>query len=127
MVGAIGIAVQLITLAILKTILHMPYLIATALAVEAAVIHNFLWHERFTWADRASRGSVARFLKFNLTTGMFSIAGNVLLMKWFVGYLGFPYLTANGAAIALCSVANFTVSDRAVFKASRLSGEREVL
>lgn len=126
-VGAIGIAVQLIALAILKTILHMPYLIATALAVEAAVIHNFLWHERFTWADRASRGSIPRFLKFNLTTGMFSIVGNVFLMKWFVGYLGFPYLTANGAAIALCSIANFAVSHHAVFKASRLRGERGVM
>jgi putative flippase GtrA len=30
----------------------MNYLLATALAVETAVIHNFLWHQRFTWSDR---------------------------------------------------------------------------
>ena len=54
LVGAIGIVVQLAVLGILNGILKLDYLPATALAVEAAVLHNFLWHERFTWADRAS-------------------------------------------------------------------------
>ena len=56
LVGGIGIAVQLLALVLLKTGLHLNYLVATALAVETAVIHNFLWHERFTWADRAGAG-----------------------------------------------------------------------
>jgi hypothetical protein len=51
LVGGIGIAVQLLMLVVLKTGLHLDYLIATALAVETTVVHNFLWHERFTWAD----------------------------------------------------------------------------
>ena len=73
-VGGIGIAVQLLALFVLKAGLHFNYLIATALAVETAVIHNFLWHARFTWADR-SRAGFTRFLKFNLTTGLFSMGG----------------------------------------------------
>ncbi len=56
LVGGMGIAVQLLMLVVLKTGLHLNYLIATALAVETAVVHNFLWHERFTWADRAGAG-----------------------------------------------------------------------
>jgi hypothetical protein len=52
-VGGIGIGVQLAALAILKSVLHVDYLAATASAVEAAILHNFFWHERFTWADRA--------------------------------------------------------------------------
>ena len=75
--------------------MHLNYLIATALAVETAVIHNFLWHERFTWADRAGAG-FTRFLKFNLTTGLFSIGGNLLLMKLLVGLGHMNYLLANG-------------------------------
>ncbi len=51
-VGGIGIGVQLAALAILRSWLRLDYLPATGLAVEIAVIHNFLWHERFTWADR---------------------------------------------------------------------------
>jgi len=116
LVGGIGIAVQLLILALLKTGLHFDYLIATALAVEVTVIHNFLWHERFTWADRTGAG-FTRFLKFNLTTGLFSIAGNLLLMKLLVGVAHVNYLLANGITITACSVVNFLVSDSFVFAA----------
>lgn len=51
-VGAIGIGVQLAALAILRSRLKLNYLLATGIAVEIAVLHNFVWHERFTWADR---------------------------------------------------------------------------
>jgi putative flippase GtrA len=115
-VGGIGIGVQLIVLAALKGGLHFDYLTATALAVEAAVIHNFVWHARFTWADRAAGKGFARFIRFNLTTGALSIAGNLALMKLFVDAAGLPYLVANGITIAACSIANFMVSDRFVFR-----------
>jgi len=117
-VGGIGIAVQSLALFVLKTGLHCNYLIATALAVETAVIHNFLWHERFTWADR-SRAGFTRFLKFNLTTGLFSIGGNLLLMKLLVDFGHMNYLPANGIAITSCSVVNFLVSDGYVFTQDR--------
>jgi putative flippase GtrA len=113
-----GIAVQLLLLIVLKSGLHIHYLVATALAVEAAVVHNFLWHERFTWADRAGL-SFARFCKFNLTTGLFSIAGNVLLMKLLVGVGNVNYLLTNGITITACSIVSFLVSDGFVFAANR--------
>jgi putative flippase GtrA len=118
LVGAIGIAVQLLVLVVLKAGLRLDYLIATALAVETAVVHNFLWHERFTWADRAGAG-FARFLKFNLTTGALSIAGNLALMKILVGLEHVNYLLANGITITACSVVNFLVSDGFVFAERR--------
>ena len=52
LVGGLGIIVQFAALFLLKSMLHFNYLGATAIAVETAVVHNFLWHERFTWADR---------------------------------------------------------------------------
>ncbi|HEV2714509.1 MAG TPA: GtrA family protein, partial [Terriglobales bacterium] len=84
-VGLIGIGVQLLTLALLKSGLHLNYLLATGLSVETAVLHNFLWHERFTWADRVAKARLAQFIKFNLTNGAISIFGNVLLMRFFAG------------------------------------------
>ncbi len=118
-VGGMGIAVQLAALAVLKTGLHLDYLLATALAVETAVVHNFLWHERFTWVDRASttfRAALLRFVRFNLTTGAFSILGNLLLMRLFVGGAHLNYVLANLLTIATCSIVNFLVSDRLVFQ-----------
>jgi putative flippase GtrA len=117
-VGALGIAVQVAVLLALKTGFHLNYLPATALAVEAAVLHNFLWHERYTWADRVQPSwskSLPRLLRFNLTNGGVSIGGNLALMKLLVGLAHVNYLVANGAAIAVCSLLNFLVSEEWVF------------
>ena len=82
-VGAMGILVQMGILWGLTSALHLRYLTATALAVEAAVLHNFFWHERWTWADRIAKhnsGVFSRLLCFHLTNGALSIAGNLILM-----------------------------------------------
>jgi putative flippase GtrA len=47
-VGAIGVGVQLAVLTLLAGQLGVNYLVATALAVETAVLHNFVWHEKWT-------------------------------------------------------------------------------
>lgn len=120
-VGGLGIAVQLASLAVLVSVLKVNYLAATALAVEAAVLHNFVWHELFTWADRRSMTSVqvaARLLRFNLGNGLISIIGNLLLMRLFAGYLHVPYLIANVLTIACCALLNFVAADRFVFSKS---------
>lgn len=117
-VGAVGILVQFGVLFFLKSVLHFDYLAATALAVEVAVVHNFFWHERFTWVDRvrlSSKKSLPQFLRFNFTTGMVSIGGNLGMMRVMVGGAHMNYLAANGIAIAVCSVVNFVVSDGWVF------------
>ena len=119
-VGGIGVGVQLAALTIFRSLLHLDYLLATLLAVETAVLHNFLWHERFTWADRPSRHfthSLARLVRFNATNGLVSILGNLLLMRVLVGTLGMQYFVANLIAIAVCSLVNFLLSDCFVFHA----------
>ena len=117
-VGMIGIGVQFTALFLLKSVLGFNYLFATALAVEAAVVHNFVWHEQFTWSDRVRsswRHSVPRFVRFNLANGAVSILGNLALMRVMVGEGHMNYLLANAIAIALCSITNFLVSERWVF------------
>ncbi len=120
-VGGIGIVVQLAALALLRSVLHLNYLLATALAVETAVIHNFLWHERFTWKDRPSAHrlqSLARFAKFNATNGAISILGNLLIMRALVGQFKMNYMIANLIAVTICSLINFLLSDWVVFEHS---------
>ena len=118
-VGAVGVVVQLAALAFLTSGLHLDYLPATALAVEAAILHNFVWHERWTWADRTrsiAAGRAGRLIRFHLTNGALSILGNLAFMEVLVGRLHVPYLLANGIAIALCSVLNYLAADRLVFR-----------
>jgi putative flippase GtrA len=113
-VGWFGFALQLAVLAFLTSVAHWPWLPATIVAVELAVVHNFLWHERVTWRDRHS-GGLKRFARFNLATGITSIAGNVVLMAAFIGLIGLSPVSANVLAVGTMSVVNFFVSDRWVF------------
>ena len=119
-VGAAGIAVQLAVLWMLVG-LGLEYLLATTLAVESAVLHNFVWHERFTWADRIGKRGwevTGRLFRFNLTTGVISIGGNLLLMRLLVGEAHFQPVVSNLVGIAVCPLINFLVSDRWVFRPS---------
>lgn len=123
-VGAAGILVQLSCLAFFKSFLGLHYLYATALAVEAAVLHNFFWHERWTWNDRTSaapglRNAALRLVRFNLTTGLISILANLVLMRFFVGTLRLPYLPANALSIFTASLANFLAGEWLVFRTPR--------
>ncbi len=118
-VGAIGIAVQLAALAFLTRVLGVNYLVATGCAVETAVLHNFLWHERFTWKDRSGGGRRAlavRLIRFHAGNGFVSIVGNLLLMRFLVGTLHWRVLVANAVSIAACSLLNFAAGEWFVFR-----------
>ena len=121
-VGFGGILLQLAVLALLTRTLKVNYVLSTAVAVEAAIIHNYLWHERYTWADRNQTTLHGRFLRFNLTAGAFSIAGNIGMMGLLVAKLHLHYLVGNGISIMVCSIANYLVSDRFVFEAGGQAG-----
>ena len=134
-VGAMGISVQLAGVELAGVLLNASPAVATALGVEAAVLHNFLWHEKFTWADRRRtpqtqharrqhtqrRRRLAQFLWFNATTGAISITGNVLRVSLVQWSAHVPVVVANCVAIAACSVINFVVNDRIVFRRRRFS------
>jgi putative flippase GtrA len=115
-VGIAGFALQLTLLALLLR-LGIHYLAATAIAVELTVVHNFAWHERWTWKDRpaGARERLARLWRFHAANGLVSLAGNVLLMRLLAGLLGWPPIQANLLAVLLCALVNFAASDRFVF------------
>jgi putative flippase GtrA len=117
-VGWLGVSVQLGVLTVLAGQLGVHYLVATGLAVESAIVHNFFWHERWTWGDRGllgTPGKLPRLLRFNVAAGSVSLLGNLVFMSVFVGGLGLHYLVGNVLSIASCAILNFVISDRLVF------------
>jgi putative flippase GtrA len=107
-VGAMGMAVQLGSLAVLARMLPGHPLAASAMAVELAVLHNFAWHVRYTWRDR--QGAWApQLVRFQTANGLVSVVGNVVLMRVLVGHV--PLLAANVFAIVGCSLVNFVLSN----------------
>jgi putative flippase GtrA len=118
-VGAMGIIVQIAVLWILASGFHLGYLLATGLAVEAAILHNFFWHEHWTWADRAKNcngGIMKRLLYFHMANGGISLIGNIVLMQFFVERLGVHYMPANLLSVAICSMLNFLAGNNLVYR-----------
>ena len=116
-IGVAGFVLQIASLALLLR-LGASYLVATALAVEIAVLHNFFWHERWTWRDRpaAGRGRLARFWRFHALNGLISLVGNVLMMRLLVGAFELPPIPSNLIAVLTCALVNYFASDRLVFE-----------
>jgi putative flippase GtrA len=113
--NAVGIAGAPLQVALLWLLMHFGahYLWATALSVEAALLHNFFWHTRWTW-----QGRDASLLRFHLANGLVSIVSNLIWMRIFTGWLGVPAVPANLLAITLTSVVNFVLGERWVFARS---------
>ena len=117
-IGVAGAALQLWVLHLLLKV-NVAYLAATGMAVESAVLHNFAWHQRYTWADRRAEGMAAvaeRLFRFHVSNGAVSIGGNLLLMRLLAGELRWPGVVANAVAITACSLVNFALGDRFVFR-----------
>lgn len=117
-VGLMGMAVQLGALIALTELWGLDVFLATALAVEAAILHNFAWHERWTWGDRLSHqggGRWRRLVRFNLVTGTVSVVGTVLFTGLYTTHLGLHYVVVNVMATASVSIVNFVANDRLVF------------
>lgn len=115
-VGLIGMGVQLAVLAILLR-WRAHYLLATALAVEIALLHNYVWHRRWTWAGREQ--GRASLLRFHLANGLLSLVSNLLWMRLLTGWWGMPAVPANVLAITATALLNFSLGERWVFAEKR--------
>ncbi|HEY0875397.1 MAG TPA: GtrA family protein [Vicinamibacterales bacterium] len=122
LVGIAGVVVQLGVLAALVRWLEAPLTLAIVLAVEAAVIHNFLLHQRWTWKDRPSPGAaetLRRLVRFHAANGLVSLAGN-LAITVALTRVGLHPVAANLAAIIVCSCLNFSAGEWLVFRPSMI-------
>jgi dolichol-phosphate mannosyltransferase len=124
LVGLLGFGLQSATLFVLThTVYSISYLAATAVAVELAVLNNFVWHQRWTWSDRpatAKKEIWRRLAKFNVTTGLVSLVGNLVLMSILVGRFGLPITGANVITVGACSVLSFFLADRFAFDVTQI-------
>jgi putative flippase GtrA len=132
LVSGLGVFVQLAAVTLLVEVLGLHYLVGTALAIEIAVLHNFAWHERWTWRDKTGRlarsstrsgrrktenGSVFfRCLVFHAGNGCVSLLGSLALLPLLVGVLHLHYVAGNLVTIAATGLLNFLISDRVVFR-----------
>ena len=116
-VGAIGLAVQLWAL---MGLLHLGVepVVASLLAVEAAVLNNFPLHRAWTWKDRPAPSlgvELRRLARFHLSSGGTSLLGHAVLVPICLYMTAITPLVANLIAVGVCGVANFLLADLYAF------------
>jgi putative flippase GtrA len=118
LVGMMGMAVQLATLAAFNHLWPGHYLACTAAAIELTLLHNFIWHLHTTWRDRRDRSATLnQLLRFHLSNGLVSMAGNLALMPLLVHGAHIPVVAANAIAILCLSLVNFCLGNVWAFAA----------
>lgn len=115
-VGMAGVAVQLGALWCFAHILEIATIVSTVMAVEIAVLHNFVWHEAWTWRGLPAAGRWRRLLRFHASNGLVSLASNAAFTWLFAEILGIPLLAANLGAIGVTALLNFALADVWVFR-----------
>jgi putative flippase GtrA len=119
--GAGGFVLQLGMLWLLTGWLNLHYVLATIVSVEAAILLNFLWHDRWTWGDRPASSSSARWrrlVRFNALNGLTSIIGTTLIAFILVEGFSMPPLVANVVSVVTLSTLNFVVANALVFRSA---------
>lgn len=120
-VGASGVAVNQGALVFLHGVWRWPLAPASAVAVEASILSNFVFNALWTWRD-VFEGGIRRWLyrglqyhAVTLAAAATNILGLVVLARGF----GMDYRTANLVAIGIGSALTYLASDRWVFRRLR--------
>ncbi len=110
-VGVGGFLLQTAALALLRRLCGLHYLLASAGALELTLLHNFLWHRRYTWRDRRADNALTQLARFHLSNGVVSFAGSLSIVHLLVNNLRLGLLAANTAAVICCALANFVLGN----------------
>lgn len=94
--------------------LSLPLTRSKIIAAEVAIINNFLWNDRWTFADISSQQSgwskrIKRFIKFNLVC-LLGLSLNVVILNILVNYFRINDYLANLIAIAIVTIWNFWIN-----------------
>jgi dolichol-phosphate mannosyltransferase len=121
-VGGSGVVVNVGILALCKEQLGIDYRIASLIAIECAIVNNFIWNFRWTWQERRGAGlgsGIAMFTRFNISSGLTALAVNWGLLVLLTEAFGLHYSISNLIGIAMGTVANFLFSHFWAFKVNR--------
>ena len=116
LVGAMGFALQTLALWLLVTAAGLSAGVAITIAVLAAVSHNFVWHEHFTWPNLPREKRFNRWLAFHVSTGVVSVLTNLGITMIVMTATDLSVVPANVIAVIAASTANFWIYDRLIFR-----------
>lgn len=108
-VGASGVLVNNAALFLLHGALGWHLILASVVAVETAIVNNFIWNDLWTFSERTP--ARFRFLRFNLVS-LGGLVVNTGALVGIVALTGAHYLVANLVAIGAAMAWNFSANAR---------------
>ncbi len=130
MVGLSGVVANLAALHLFAAVLRLPEVASSALAIEASIVWNFLWHDTFTFRDRrgTAGGRLARLARYHAVSAVsalvqlatFVLAGWTLARAIGRTELGALRYLAQGTGIAVAFAWSFAASTRFAWAPRRL-------
>ncbi|HMD68026.1 MAG TPA: GtrA family protein [Chitinivibrionales bacterium] len=135
-VGGSGVVVNAGLFYLFTTGAAFDHKVASVIAIECAIINNFLWNYFWTWKDRkteSKRSFAYMLMKFNLSSGLIAFVVNFGLLVLLTDLLHVNYhfpisqvsnvFISNLIGIGCGTLANFFLSHYLVFSKSKNSGE----
>lgn len=115
-VGAAGIIVNEGMLALLVDALHLRLELAGAIAIECAILFNFLLNYWWTWRIRDHRRFFVRALQYHSVALVAGLINYAILLA--LTHAGMHHLLANLIGIAAGTAINFFFNHHWTFKQS---------
>ncbi|MBU0518750.1 GtrA family protein [bacterium] len=119
LVAWMGMIVNSACLYLFKGILHIPIIPAGLLAIEIAIIHNFLWHRYWTWNDRNGENPKSFFkhlLIYNSMTGLVDLVANITVLWSLTTFAGVHFMISNLCGMMLGPFIKFWLNEKVIFK-----------
>ena len=112
LVGLSGVLVNEGLLWLLTENFGLYYLLSAAIAVETAIVTNFILNDIWTFRDRRTPGNkslLGRGLKFNLVS-LGGLGINIAILWTITEVVGISYIISNLIGIAGATLWNFTIN-----------------
>jgi dolichol-phosphate mannosyltransferase len=119
-VGFTGVFVNEGALWFFTDIVGLYYLYSSVLAVEMAIVSNFLFNDFWTFRDRSLKKAgfaqaLRRFLQFNTICGMGALL-NVAVLWLLTEQMGLHYLVSNLAGIGVATLWNYGLNSNITYR-----------
>lgn len=119
-VAWVGMVVNTACLYLFKGVWHIRIIPASLMAIEIAIIHNFIWFRAWAWKDREQRlPFFHQLLVYNAATGAVDLVSNVSILWALSTFFGVHYLLANILGMIAGPFIKFWLNEKFIFRERR--------
>ena len=119
LVAWMGMVVNSGYLYVFKGVLGVRLIPASMMAIEIAIIHNFIWFRHWAWKDRKSENRQPFFkqlLMYNVATGIVDLSANVTILWVLSTLFHVHYMLANILGMLAGPFIKFWLNDKVIFR-----------